>query len=358
MTEFDQRQQGVAAALGTRKIEALLVCSPANIRYLTGFAGSNGLVLITPLETHFFTDPRYGTDAARSLGCRVHVAKKGLLEAAGPILKRKRLRKVGIEESHLTVEAYDRLKKALGTGISLQNAAGLVESHRAVKSPAEIEIIRRSVQLNSEAFYRTMRRVKLGVRESDIAAELDYQMRTLGAEKTAFDTIVASGARSALPHAHPTAKRVEEDEILLVDMGAILDGYCSDMTRCAYMGTPTKRVRSMYRAVLEAQMAAIDSVRAGIPVAKVDGAAREILAKHGLDKAFVHSTGHGLGLEIHEAPRIAKRDKSRLQAGMAITIEPGVYIEGFGGIRIEDTVLVTERGCEVLTPTTKELVHL
>jgi Xaa-Pro aminopeptidase len=226
------------------------------------------------------------------------------------------------------------------------------------KSPAEIEQIRQSVRVNSEAYARTLRRVRLGMRERDIAAELDYQMRLHGAEKPAFDTIVAAGVRSALPHSQPTSRRLEENDLLLIDMGACLDGYMSDMTRMAFLGIPTKRVRTLYGAVLEAQMAGIDAVRPGVTAARVDGAAREVLKRHGLDREFVHSTGHGLGLEIHEGPRIGKKDQTVLRAGMVITIEPGAYIDRFGGVRIEDTVLVTANGCEVLTPTTKEFVHL
>jgi len=212
--------------------------------------------------------------------------------------------------------------------------------------------------LNSDAYLRTLRRIRVGTREREVAGELEYQMRLLGAEKPSFDTIVAAGARTALPHAQPTAHKIESGEFLLIDMGAFLDGYASDMTRVSFMGAPTKRAREMYAAVLEAQLAAIDVVRAGAKVARVDGTAREVLKKHGMEREFVHSTGHGLGLEIHEIPRIAKKDKSELRAGMAITIEPGVYMEGFGGVRIEDTVLVTERGCEVLTPTPKEFISL
>jgi Xaa-Pro aminopeptidase len=226
------------------------------------------------------------------------------------------------------------------------------------KSPGEIDMIRKSVRVNSEAYARTLRRVRLGMRERDIAAELDYQMRLHGAEKPAFDTIVAAGAHSALPHAHPTGQRLEENDLLLIDMGACLDGYMSDMTRMAFLGLPNKRVRTLYDAVLEAQLAGIDAVRPGVTAAQVDGAARGVLKKHGLDREFVHSTGHGLGLEIHEGPRIGKKDQTVLRAGMVITIEPGAYIDRVGGVRIEDTVLVTANGCEVLTPTTKEFVHL
>jgi Xaa-Pro aminopeptidase len=227
-----------------------------------------------------------------------------------------------------------------------------------IKSPEEIDQIRRSVLVNSEAYARTLRRVRLGMRERDVAAELDYQMRMLGAEKSAFYTIVAAGIRTALPHASPTSHRLEENDLLLIDMGACLDGYMSDMTRVAFLGFPNKRIKTLYGAVLEAQLAAIASVKPGVTATRVDAAAREVLKRHALDRHFVHSTGHGLGLEIHEGPRIGKKDQTKLTAGMAITIEPGVYIEGLGGIRIEDTVLVTANGCEVLTPTTKEFVHL
>ncbi len=183
-------------------------------------------------------------------------------------------------------------------------------------------------------------------------------MRMAGAEHTAFETIVASGARSALPHARPTLKRIEAGQLLLIDMGATLDGYASDMTRMANVGPLSKRNRALYRAVLDAQLAAIAVVQPGIAVRQVDAAAREVLKRHKLAEAFVHSTGHGLGLEIHEGPRIAKKEQTTLQAGMVITIEPGAYIEGVGGVRIEDTVLVTETGCEILTPTSKELAQL
>jgi Xaa-Pro aminopeptidase len=231
----------------------------------------------------------------------------------------------------------------------------VVDRLRMVKSDDEIARIRRSVLTNSEAFEKATRSIRPGARESAIAAELEYQMRRLGAEKAAFETIVAVGSRSALPHAQPTARKLGNDELLLIDMGACQDGYMSDMTRVLFLGKPSRRVRAMYNAVLKAQLAAIDAVRPGVTAAHVDRAARRVLEIEGLGKEFVHSTGHGLGLEIHEGPRLGRRDKTKLQAGMTITIEPGAYIRDFGGIRIEDTVLVTHNGCEVLTPTSKEL---
>jgi Xaa-Pro aminopeptidase len=252
-------------------------------------------------------------------------------------------------------EVHQRITKALPKGVTLVPIGPLVERLRMVKSDDEIARIRRSVLTNSQAFEKATRAIRPGARESTIAAELEYQMRRLGAEKAAFETIVAMGSRSALPHAQPTARKLANNELLLIDMGACQDGYMSDMTRVLFLGKPDRRVRSMYNAVLKAQLAAIDSVRPGVTAAHVDGAARRVLVKEGLGKEFVHSTGHGLGLEIHEGPRLGRRDKTKLEPGMAITIEPGAYVRDFGGIRIEDTVLVTRNGCEVLTPTSKEL---
>lgn len=336
----------------------MLVSSPANVRYLTGYAGSNGLALVIRSETHFFTDPRYALEASRNIACKLHIAKGPLSEAVAGLVKRKKLKKIGFEPAWLNLEQHQKLKDLLPLGAALQPVPGIVETLRMTKSPEEIDQIRKSVRLNSEAYARTLQRVRLGMRERDIAAELDYQMRRHGAEKAAFDTIVAAGERSALPHAQPTSRRLEANDLLLIDMGACLDGYMSDMTRMAFLGVPTKRVRTLYDAVLEAQLAAIAFVRPGVTASQVDGAARNVLKRRGLDRQFVHSTGHGLGLEIHEGPRIGKKDQTRLQAGMVITIEPGAYIDGLGGVRIEDTVLVTGTGCEVLTPTTKEFVHL
>jgi Xaa-Pro aminopeptidase len=368
LSEIEQRRRAVSHQLASHKVDALIVSSGANVRYLSGYAGSNGLMLITPGEAHFFTDPRYAAEIAGTITCKAHVAKGPLILAAASMIKRKGFRKIGFEPAWMNLDQFGSLKKALPPSASLHPISSLVEDLRAVKSPAEVALIRRSVLANSEAFARTMKRVRVGLSELEIAAELEFQMKTLGCERPAFDTIVAAGERSALPHAHPTTRRVQGNELLLIDMGATLDGYTSDMTRMAYTGAPPKRIRDLYRAVLEAQLAGLNAVRPGVAVNKVDAAARDVLKRHKLDKEFVHSTGHGLGLEIHEAPKIGKKDKTQknqaktdqgvLRAGMVITIEPGAYIPGFGGVRIEDTALVTERGCEVLTPTSKEFVNL
>jgi len=356
--EIDQRRRDIAARLPELKSDALLVSAPANVRYLSDYTGSNGLVLLLPSETHFFTDPRYEISARHNIAGHVHIVKGPLIAGVIQVIKRKRLKKIGFESGWTQFDAYQRLKEGLPLGVSLVPVGRIIEERRMLKSPAEIDTIRRSVNLNSEAFARVLKRIRPGVRELDVAAEIEFQMKMLGAEKPSFETIIAAGPHSALPHSHPTAHQIGADELLLIDMGASLEGYASDMTRVIHLGPPPKKIREMYRAVLEAQLAGIEAVREGTTAGKVDAATRNVLKKHKLDKAFVHSTGHGLGLEIHEPPRLGKKDKTRLQAGMAITIEPGAYIEGLAGIRIEDTVLVTKNGCEVLTPTSKEFVHL
>ena len=356
--EIGQRRRDIAARLPQLKADAFLVSAPANVRYLSDYTGSNGLVLLLPSETHFFTDPRYEISARQNIAGHVHIVKGPLIAGVVQVIKRKRLKKIGFESGWTQFDAYQRLKEGLPLGVSLVPVGRIIEERRMLKSPAEIDTIRRSVNLNSEAFARVLKRIRPGVRELDVAAEIEFQMKMLGAEKPSFDTIIAAGPHSALPHSHPTGHQIGANELLLIDMGASLEGYASDMTRVIHLGPPPKRIREMYRAVLEAQLAGIEAVRQGTNAGKVDAATRNVLKKHKLDKAFVHSTGHGLGLEIHEPPRLGKKDKTRLQAGMAITIEPGAYIEGLAGIRIEDTVLVTKNGCEVLTPTSKEFVHL
>ena len=353
--EYRQRRQAVGGGLAARKLDALLVAYSANLRYLSGFTGSNGSLLVLPDRAILFTDPRYQIQAARETDCQVKVAKGPLVAAIAASIARLRLRRIGYEPPRMTCDWFDSLCKSVPSRASLEPVSGWIEELRMIKSPVELERIRRSVETNSRAFQQVLKHVRAGISERDLAADLEYRMRRLGAEKPAFETIVAGGERGALPHAQPTGAKIEAGSLVVVDMGAVQDGYCSDMTRMIFLGSPGPKVKRTYRAVLEAQAAAIAAVRPGVSTAHVDRQARNVLKAYGLDAAFVHSTGHGLGLEIHEPPRIGKRDKARLETGMAITIEPGVYLEGFGGIRIEDTVVVTEGGCEILTPTSKDL---
>jgi Xaa-Pro aminopeptidase len=341
------------------KIDALLVSALPNIRYLSGFTGDNGLLLVTPESQTLFTDPRFAIQASEECTCAVKIAPRGPVDPyAVEAIQRRKLKRIGFEATRMIYDVHRRLKEALPLGTMLKPVGPVIENLRMVKTKEEIERIRRSVQTNSQAFEKTVQSIRPGVSESHIAAELEFQMRRLGAEKPAFETIVAAGPRSALPHARPGNQKTGVNEVLLIDMGSCQEGYMSDMTRVLFFGKVPSRIRSMYNAVLRAQLAAIAAVREGITAGQVDQKARQVLESEGLGKAFVHSTGHGLGLEIHEPPRVGRRDKTRLQAGMVITIEPGAYIKDFGGIRIEDTVLVTKNGCEILTPTSKELIVL
>lgn len=341
------------------KVDALLVSALPNIRYLSGFTGSNALLLVSASGAVLFTDPRYTIQAAAECDCPTRTVKSGTLTSALiPEIKRRRIKRLGIERNRISWSAYLSLQDAIPAAVELIGIDEAVENLRMVKDADEIAAIRASVLLNSKAFDRALKRFKPEMRESDLAAEIDYQMRKLGASEPAFETIVASGTRTSLPHARPSAEAIQTNRLLLVDMGASFNGYASDMTRTLAVGRVSTELKRMYQATLDAQLAAVAAVRPGISASAVDAAARSVLRKHGLAKEFVHSTGHGLGLEIHEAPRLGKTGKTKLEPGMTITIEPGVYREGVGGIRIEDTVLVTETGCEILTPTPKEFLSI
>ncbi len=355
-TEFENRLNRVRESLAEKELDVLLVSALPNIRYLTGFTGSNGLIAVSGADAVLFTDPRYQTQAAEQCDGKVRICRSSLTRAAGALVRRHRWKRIGFESTRLSFAECRELQKSFPSGAELVPAAGILEQLRMVKSGDELDRIRRSVKLCSEAFTNALKRARPGVRENELAAELDYQMRLLGAERSAFDTIVASGTRTALPHAEPTPKALNNSELLLIDMGAALSGYASDMTRMVYLGRPSRRIQRLHRAVLDAQLEALDAVRDGVTAGYVDRRARVSLRARELDSLFVHSTGHGLGLEIHEPPRIGKGEHTRLRAGMVITIEPGVYIDGFGGFRIEDTVVVTRSGCEVLTETPKELL--
>lgn len=350
----EQRRALAAAALAAQKLDALLITHLPNIRYLTGFTGSNAALLLSETSADLFTDPRYTIQAAQQVSCRVRVARGPLLERVVLRVSKLRPRRLGFESTHLRYDQHALLAERLPAALKFRPCARFVETFRMVKSEEEIELIRKSVLTNSAALERALESLQPGMSETALAAEIDYRSRQLDAEGPAFETIVASGERAALPHARPAPVAMAPG-VVLVDMGALQCGYCSDMTRMFHLGKVPPRVASAYEATLEAQLAAIAAVRPGVTAGEVDRAARRVLKGAGLAAHFVHSTGHGLGLEIHEAPRIGAGDRTVLQAGMAITIEPGVYFENEFGIRIEDTVVVTAAGCEILTPTSKEL---
>jgi Xaa-Pro aminopeptidase len=358
---FLARQKKLREQLASAGLDALLVSHLPNIRYLCGFTGSAGFLLVADAGSVFFTDVRYDTQARDEVkGAKVIIARKAVLSALGEWVDARRKKSkgwtIGIEAEHLTVAERKRLADLLASGVRLRNAPALVERARMVKEDAELGLIRAAVQLGATLFDRALEVLRPGVKESEVAAEMEYAARRAGAEEMSFPTIVASGARSALPHGRATEQAIAPGGFVVCDFGVILAGYCSDQTRTVWVGAASKEARDTYERVREAQQAAIAAVRPGISVAEVDAAARKVLCKAGLGRYFTHSTGHGVGLEIHEAPRVAAGHKEELKPGMVITIEPGVYFPGKWGVRIEDMVAVRDDGCEVLTPTSKDFL--
>ena len=358
--DYKQRLRDLSAGLAEQRIGYLVVTHLPNIRYLCGFTGSAGALLLGGPEPVFFTDGRYTAQAKSEVqGARVVIEAKSPLVAVAAWLKKSRRGGIlGIEGEHLTVTAEARLRATLPKRLHLRAVSGIVERQRMVKDAAEIERIRRAVKLGSSLFLPMVRTIRSGVAENLVAAKLEYAARRAGAEAMAFTTIVAGGERSALPHGHASSAPIPSQGFVVLDFGVILQGYCSDMTRTVCVGRATSRQREWYASVLEAQLAGIASVRPGVTAGDVDHATRKVLKKNKLAKYFTHSTGHGVGLEIHEAPRLAAGQEEALKPGMVITIEPGIYVPGQGGIRIEDMVVVTETGCEVLTTGTKELITI
>ena len=339
-------------------VAAMLVTHLPNIRYLSGFTGSAGVLMITEKNSVLFTDGRYRQQAReQARSSKVVIGNSSALAAAAKWISDHELKVTGIESEHMTVSMRSALRRIVSAGARLRETQGLVERIRMVKDEEELQCIREAARLGSSLVDTALAAIRPGVSEIEVAAEMEYDARQKGAEAMSFDTIVASGPRSALPHGRASTATIGNGFVVL-DFGVILEGYCSDKTRTVYVGKPTARDRHIYEAVREAQQAAIDTVKAGITAGEVDGAARSVLKRAKLDKHFTHSTGHGVGLEIHEPPRIGSNQTEPLSAGMVITIEPGVYVAGEGGVRIEDMVLVTERGCEVLWPATKELITL
>ena len=357
--EHKKRRKALLAELASRKLDCLVVTHPANWYYLTGFTGESGALVVSRDGATLLTDGRFTVQAKEeTLGVRVEVQQGGLYPALGTLLRKKRFGRVGYDPNQLTVTQWNTLRKALGSKGRGFEAIGVVERLRARKDAQELAAMRKAAILASEVLEGVLKLVKPGVAENELGAEIEYQMKKRGASGASFETIVASGPRGALPHARPTAKKLRKNELVVLDLGAILGHYCSDMTRTVHVGRASKRVREWYRSVQEAQEAAVAAVRAGVTCGEVDAAAREVLKKNGLEQYFVHSTGHGLGLEVHEEPRVARGQTVRLEAGNVITIEPGVYVEGVGGIRIEDDVVVEAGRNEVLTRVKRDLIEL
>ena len=354
-----KRRREVLRELKRRGLDCLLVTHPASWYYLTGFTGESGALVVAAGKTTLITDGRFTTQAKEeALGIRLEPQKEALYASLGDWLKQSGMRRVGYDPEQWTIAQFKVVRKASSAKWQAIETRGVVECLRIKKDAHELALMRRAAILAGEVLEGALKLLKPGVREVEIAAEIEHQMKRTGASGPSFETIVAFGERAALPHARPTAKRLKKKELVVLDLGVILGHYCSDITRTVHVGRASQRIRNWYRAVQEANHAATAAVHAGVTCGEVDAAAREVLQKNGLESYFVHSTGHGLGLEVHEAPRVARGQSIRLEAGNVITIEPGVYVEGVGGIRIEDDVAVRDQGSEVLTRVRRDLIEL
>jgi Xaa-Pro aminopeptidase len=350
------RADRLSERLADAGVDAVLITDLVNVRYLTGYTGSNGLALIGPDTRAFVTDFRYVEQAAEQVEAsfdRVR-ASVDLLEAVKDALPPGELR-LGFEEAHVSVREHARVRGLLPERVELVGVNGLVEGLRAVKENEEVAAIAAAAVLADAAFEQLIAGGLVGRTERELALELEFDMRRRGAEQPSFSPIVAAGAHGALPHASPRAVEVRRGELVVIDWGAQLDGYCSDCTRTVAAGEPGEHAREIYRLVLDAQMAGLDAVAPGADGRDVDAVARRLIEAAGHGEHFGHGLGHGVGLDVHEAPRLAQRSDSVLEAGNVVTVEPGVYLPGELGVRIEDLVLVTDAGRQVLTHLSKEL---
>ncbi|MEZ5358762.1 MAG: aminopeptidase P family protein [Candidatus Zixiibacteriota bacterium] len=329
------------------------------VRWLSGYSGSTGGIFITKKSATFITDFRYTEQAKKEVkGAKVMISKKPPIQTLADIkeAQQKNLR-IAIQADRLTVRQKNMIKEAAPNAI-LIDCEGLIENLWIVKDKAEIASIQKAAQIGDMAFERILSYLRPGITEKDVAAELEYQMKVLGAEKEAFESIVASGYRSSMPHGTASNKKLKKGEFITFDFGAKYDGYVSDMTRTVVLGKANARQKKVYEIVRKAQEAGVKKVKAGISGKVVDDACRSIITKAGFGKNFGHGTGHGIGLEVHSGPRLSPISDDILKPGMVVTVEPGIYISGWGGVRIEDDVVVRPSGCTVLNKAPKKLLEI
>jgi len=359
---YPERLERLQTALRRKKLSAFLVTHPANRRYLSGYtAADHGIqetagVLLVPDrgEPFLLTDSRYILQAQEEAkGFSVRLYAKGLMPSLQKLLPQLGTKALGFESHYLLHSTAERLgRMATGIKVKLEPLKGFVERQREVKTGDEIESIRKAVRLNEKVFRKVYKSIKPGLSESQIALALENTMREMGAERPSFETIVAFGTNAAKPHAVPGGRILQKGEIVLVDMGLVLDGYCSDMTRTFVAGQPDALFRERLRIVRRAQLAAIKVIRAGITCREVDLAARRVIREAGYGDYFGHALGHGVGIDVHEEPRLSSHSRKKLRSGMVVTVEPGVYLSEWGGIRLENMVVVRDRGCELLNTDT------
>lgn len=345
-------------AMKLQNIEAVLITGEVNRRYVTGFTGSSGYVLVTPDKAWLLTDFRYLTQAAEQApGFEIVDHGASVTGTIKSLLAQENLEHLGFEEEHVVFSVYRTYERELKP-IALVPVSGLIEELRLFKDSEELALMKEAAELADHTFLHMLDVLKPGVSEWDAALELETFMRKHGAEGTSFDTIIASGERSALPHGRASERIMQTGELVTLDFGAFMNGYCSDITRTVALGKPADKLREIYDIVLEAQLHTLEHLRAGMTGREADALARDIIASYGYGEYFGHSTGHGLGMEVHENPRLSKTSDTVLKPGMVVTVEPGIYLPGLGGVRIEDDVVITETGVRRLTESTKDFIAL
>ncbi|MDW7651442.1 MAG: Xaa-Pro peptidase family protein [Bacillota bacterium] len=352
---MEKRTEALRAHLQQENAAAILITNPVNVAYLSGFTGTLGYLLVTEKAAWLLTDFRYLEQArAQAAGWDIVDVCGSAWKQVAALLDEEGIRGLLAEGDHLTVDVFEKVQAAL-EGVTLQVAPSPVGMLRKIKSEQEISLIEAAVRLTDQAFDHILTFIQPGVPERDIALELEYFMRKNGASGPSFDMIVASGERSALPHGVAGEKTLEHGDAVVMDFGCVLNGYCSDMTRTVFVGDVSARQREVYDAVLASQKAALASLRAGLTGKEADALARDVLAGFGLSGHFGHGLGHGLGREVHEVPRLSPAAVDVLEPGMVVTVEPGVYLGGEFGVRIEDVVVIEEKGVRNLTGSSKEL---
>lgn len=355
---MNKRIDDLRTALKEKNADGIIVTKQQNWQYLSGFTGSNALLLITANDTLLITDFRYLDQAANEApDFKIIKSTALVVDALAEQVNSMGLKRIGFEDDNLSYYEYKVYKDKL-SGVELLPLHQVVEQIRWVKDQTEIKALKTAAEITDKAFDYIVTKIKPGVKEVEIALELEYFMRKNGAQKPAFDTIAASGFRAALPHGTASEKEIATGEFMVLDFGAVYDGYHSDMTRTVVIGQPDMQHRQIYDLVLRAQQKAIDMIRPGIKCSTIDLAARDLITVEGYGANFGHSLGHSVGLEIHEKPSFSPKDDTVLEPGMVLTVEPGVYLSGWGGVRIEDLVLVTSDGYEILSKSPKELIQL
>jgi Xaa-Pro aminopeptidase len=351
----EMRQRSARKILGLNDLNGILFSSLENIRHLCGFTGSDGAFLLTQETSYFLTDSRYWTQAEAEVKESQIIHYKKKLEGIVSLLLDLKLKRVGFESTSLVVSSHQSLIKKLANAAELIPLEEEIKNLRGIKDAQELVSIRTAIDISSNAFLHINEMLKEGALEREIALEMEFFMKRNGAEAISFDIIIASGKRSALPHGKATDKRIERGDFILIDFGSKYQGYHSDQTRTVVCGKPSSEQKRVYQVVMEAHDKAIEIIRPGIPIQKVDATARDHIQEKGYGEYFGHGTGHGIGLAVHEEPGINAESNGLVQEGMVFTIEPGIYIPDWGGVRIEDMIRVTPQGAEVLTSLPEDL---